>query len=565
MWGVGFMRVKGLDGHGEDSTVTYTVVSSQFRGLSDIRSLGVDGLPMILEDPYVEAALQASPSPNYVSGPKYPPSPEFVPEPIYPEFMPPEDELFPAEEQPLHAAISPTADSPRYIADSDPEEDEEVPKEDLIDYPADRGDNDDDDDELSDDDEDDDDVVEEDEDEEEEEKHPALADSIARLLVIPSPLPLPLSSWSSPLPQISSPPLRASSPVLVSPPPLPAKTPPLSTPPSGTPPLLPIPTPTSSPSLLLPSANHGADRPEVCLPPQKRLCITLGPRYEVGESSSALTARPTGGFRADYGFVATLDREIRRDPERYDTGEIYVRLDDAKDERSLMSGQLKMLFRDRRTHAYIDLLIEREARLPCEAWRWSLDASNTARSEVRALRTTVLVHYIVLAARDRQNSYADLKHKLMEFQVRDKAMIKVSPWKGVVCFGKRGKLNPRYVGPFKVLEKVGAVAYKFGLPQELSRVHNTFHVSNMKKCYADETLAVLLDGLHINDKLHFVEEPVEIMDRDVKQLKRSRILIIKVRWNSKRDHEFTWEHEDQFRKKYPHLFTKTTPSSSVGS
>ncbi|GKD95253.1 hypothetical protein Tco_1375090, partial [Tanacetum coccineum] len=82
------------------------------------------------------------------------------------------------------------------------------------------------------------------------------------------------------------------------------------------------------------------------------------------------------------------------------------------------------------------------------------------------------------------------------------------PWKGVVRFGKRGKLNPRYVGPFKVLEKVGAVAYKLKLPQELSKVHNTFHVSNLKKCYADEPLAIPLDGLHIDDKLHFVEEPV---------------------------------------------------------
>ncbi|GJY65271.1 putative reverse transcriptase domain-containing protein [Tanacetum coccineum] len=134
---------------------------------------------------------------------------------------------------------------------------------------------------------------------------------------------------------------------------------------------------------------------------------------------------------------------------------------------------------------------------------------------------------------DRQKSYADLKRKPMDFQVGDKVMLKVSPWKGVVRFGKQGKLNPRYVGPFKVLEKVGSVAYKLELPEELSRVHNTFHVSNLKKCYADEPLAVPLDGLHFDDKLQFIEEPVKIIDREVKQLRQSRVPIVKVRWNSR--------------------------------
>ncbi|GJW76423.1 zinc finger, CCHC-type containing protein [Tanacetum coccineum] len=107
-------------------------------------------------------------------------------------------------------------------------------------------------------------------------------------------------------------------------------------------------------------------------------------------------------------------------------------------------------------------------------------------------------------------------------------MLKVSPWKVVVRFGKPGKLNPRYVGHFKVLEKVGEVTYKLELPEEMSKVHNTFHVSNLKKCYADEPLAVPLDGLHFDDKLHFVEEPVEIVDREVKRLKRSRIPLVKL-------------------------------------
>nr|GEU31388.1 putative reverse transcriptase domain-containing protein [Tanacetum cinerariifolium] len=167
--------------------------------------------------------------------------------------------------------------------------------------------------------------------------------------------------------------------------------------------------------------------------------------------------------------------------------------------------------------------------------------------------------------RDRQKSNADLKRKPMDFQVGDKVMLKVSPWKGVIRFGKRGKLNPRYIGPFQVLSKVGDVAYRLELPQQLSRVHNTFHVSNLKKCLSDESLMIPLEGLHVDDKLQFVKEPVEVMDRETKRLKRSRIPIIKVRWNSKRGPEFTWEREDQFKQKYPHLFTKTIPSSSVVS
>nr|GFC99102.1 putative reverse transcriptase domain-containing protein [Tanacetum cinerariifolium] len=169
------------------------------------------------------------------------------------------------------------------------------------------------------------------------------------------------------------------------------------------------------------------------------------------------------------------------------------------------------------------------------------------------------------AARNRQKSYADLKHKPMEFQVGDKVMLKVLPWKRVVRFGKRGKLNPRYVGPFKVLEEIGKVAYKLEFPEEPSRVHNTFRVSNLKKCHAEKPLAVPLDGLHFDDKLHFVEEPVEIMDREVKRLKKSQILLVEVRWNSKRGPEFTWKREDQFRMKCPHLFARTASSSTITS
>ncbi|GJY03876.1 hypothetical protein Tco_0369816 [Tanacetum coccineum] len=417
----------------------------------------------MLEDPYVEATLQAPPSPDYVHGPKEPeeapPSLDYVPGPEHAD-----DEIV-AEDQPYAEDASPTAQSPDYVPESDPkadpeEDDDEDPEEDPVDYPADGGDDRDDEDEPLEEYEDNDVDIETDE---EEEEHPAPADSVvvalpatdqapstketepfetdesaatppphpayrvtarisipapvpipawsdsevARLLAISTPPSSPLSPWSSPLPQIPYPSLRLSppSPVLSpAPPPSPISPFILSptrsdAPSSGIPTPLPILVPTSLLPLLLPSASRREDRPEVTLPPRKRLGIALGPRYEVGESSSTADVRPAGGLRADYGFVATMDREIRRDLERevgygitdsQDTDEIYTRLDDEQSQRQLLAGRLNMLFRDRRAHAYTHHLMETEARLSREAWRRSTDASDLVRREVMSLRTTVL-------------------------------------------------------------------------------------------------------------------------------------------------------------------------------
>ncbi|GKE59573.1 hypothetical protein Tco_1498758 [Tanacetum coccineum] len=138
----------------------------------------------------------------------------------------------------------------------------------------------------------------------------------------------------------------------------------------------------------------------------------------------------------------------------------------------------------------------------------------------------------IQAAHDRQKSYAYVRRKTLEFQVGDIVMRMVSLWKGVIRFGKWGKLNPQYIRPFKILNKVGTVAYRLELLEQLSPIHSNFHVSNLKKCLSEE--AIPLDEIQINDKLHFLEEPVEIIDREVKRLKQNRISIVKVRWNLRR-------------------------------
>ncbi|GJS43162.1 putative reverse transcriptase domain-containing protein [Tanacetum coccineum] len=167
----------------------------------------------------------------------------------------------------------------------------------------------------------------------------------------------------------------------------------------------------------------------------------------------------------------------------------------------------------------------------------------------------VQIKTYLLTARSRQKSYAYRRTKPLEFEVGNMVLLKVSPWKGTVRFGKRIMLSPCYIGPFKILARVGLVAYTLELPEELKGIHSTFHVSNLKKCLAKGDIIVSMDEIQLDDKLHMIDEPVEVVDREVKRLKQSRIPIIKVRWNSQRGPEFTWEREDQIKKKYPHLFT----------
>nr|GEZ61747.1 hypothetical protein [Tanacetum cinerariifolium] len=425
----------------DESGVTYTDVSSPFEESPDIGSPIADDhehleLPEVLEDPYVEVTLQAPPFPDYIPGPEdpeqAPPSPDYVPGPEHAN-----DEIV-AEDQPYAEDASPTAQSPKYVPESDLEvhpedDDDEDPEEDLVDYPVDGGDDGDDEEGSSEDDQDDDMDIESNE-EEEEEEHPAPADSVVvalivadqapsaketepfesdestaippphpayrmtarisipapvpmpacsdsevvRLLAMSSPPSLPLSPWSSPPPQIPFPPL----PPILSPP-----SPVSDAPSSGIPLLLAISAPTSSPPLQLPSASRREDRPEVTLPPQKRLGIALGPGYEVGESSSTAAARPAGEIRRDpereagYGITDSWDKIVEtlqgapvstdtklggymREFEtrvRRDKDEIYMRLDD-----------------------------EQKARLSREASVRSTDASDLVRGEVMSLRTTVL-------------------------------------------------------------------------------------------------------------------------------------------------------------------------------
>nr|GEX42144.1 hypothetical protein [Tanacetum cinerariifolium] len=408
----------------EDSTVTYTTVSSPYEGRSGDVSPGDDGPLVMPEDPYVYvvAAFQALPPPDYVHGPEEPkqapPSPvyiPYVPEPVYREYIPLEDDVFLAEEQPLPATASPTADSPGYIPESDPDEDsedddDEDPKEDPADYPADHDDEEEEEEPSGDDANEKDEEQDKDNDEEEED-HPASADSIppppvlrvtARISFRPQPLKLsftkedaerflamhipltsPLTPLSSPLPHIPSPPLPAS------------------------PPILPIPLPAASPPLQLLSSDRRADRLEVTLPPRKRLRIVNCPGYEAGESSVAVAARPIEGRRADYGFVDSVEAEIRRqraedigygirdtwiDPRYVAKEEALTTLKGSTLGQTEIFQRVEALVDDSQYHYETDRLVDQEARCSREAWAHSIGLSSALHFDLQGYMTHTWGH-----------------------------------------------------------------------------------------------------------------------------------------------------------------------------
>ena len=162
------------------------------------------------------------------------------------------------------------------------------------------------------------------------------------------------------------------------------------------------------------------------------------------------------------------------------------------------------------------------------------------------------------AAQDRQKSYADKRRKDLEFEVRDRVFLKLSPWKGVVRFGKRGKLSPRYIGPFEIVERIGSVAYRLDLPEELSRDHNVFHISMLRKYISDPSHVLEAPEIELRDDLSYEEQPVRILGREEKELRNKRISLVKVLWRNHLVEEATWERENQMRDQYPHLFHDTS-------
>ncbi|KAK5771330.1 hypothetical protein PVK06_047528 [Gossypium arboreum] len=157
-------------------------------------------------------------------------------------------------------------------------------------------------------------------------------------------------------------------------------------------------------------------------------------------------------------------------------------------------------------------------------------------------------------ASDRQKSYTDLKRKEIEFAVGDMVFLKVSPRKKILRFGKKGKLSPRFIGPYRVLKRVGPVAYQLELPPELDRIHDVFHVSMLRRYRSNPSHVLLVEEIEVRTDLTFEEEPIQILDREVKVLRRKSVPLVKVLWHNHVREEATWESEETMRQQYPQLF-----------
>ena len=173
----------------------------------------------------------------------------------------------------------------------------------------------------------------------------------------------------------------------------------------------------------------------------------------------------------------------------------------------------------------------------------------------QAVDKVKLIQERLLAAQSRQKSYADNRRRHLEFQVGDWVFLKVSPMKGVMRFGKKGKLSPRYIGPYQVIRRVGKVAYELDLPANLGAVHPVFHVSMLRKCIGDPSRVFPADDVQVTEKLSYEEQPIAILDRQIRRLRTKDVASVKVLWRNNNREEMTWEAEEEMKKKYPHLFT----------
>ena len=158
------------------------------------------------------------------------------------------------------------------------------------------------------------------------------------------------------------------------------------------------------------------------------------------------------------------------------------------------------------------------------------------------------------AAQSRQKAYADKRQRPLEFTIGDKLFLKMSPMKGVVRTTRRNKLNPRYMGPFEVLERIRPLAYRLALPQEIEKIHNVFHIFQLRKYVPDPSHILSHSPLHIRENLSYTEEPVQILDYKLKQLRNKTISLVKVLWRGQKLEEATWEPEEEMQQTYPHLF-----------